>query len=569
MGTVLLDRSQRLDEDAALGDPLGNLRRTEVGEATKSGLHVDKLPAAHRIGQNRWMDPHSFDAIVIGAGHNGLICAAYLARSGVRTALVEARATVGGTAASEPFGGATVNICNCDHATIRSTPIMDELDLARHGLEYIDIDPAQMNMSWEGGPAWSIHHDIDQTLDALAATYPGEVPGYRRYLREALPAARLVLAAAAEPPTPGGLARRLAAARGRGAATLLRWSRRSAGDVIREFFTAEALRGPAMVEGPMVWGVGPQTPGTGLAALVYAMRHAVPLGRPIGGSGQLTEAIRRSFEAAGGTLLVSRRVATISCEGQAVRGVILDDGTELRAHTVVSACNPHDTFLRWLSNPPAAATKMIERWRATPPHEGFESKIDGVLTTPPRLHAFGERYPTEVALIGTTVIAPSMADIERGHRLQSEGRILERPAMLLNVPTVADPSMAPAGMHVLSLEAIYTPYSFTGGWGTLDEPRRWLEQVADISEPGWLETLGEWRAMTPDRYEREFFLPAGHATSFAGGPLAALHSRQPELTRYATPVKGLYLTGAATFPGAGVWGASGRNAAKVILARRG
>ena len=515
------------------------------------------------------MASHTFDAVVIGAGHNGLICAAYLARSGVRTALVEARHTVGGTAASEMFGGATVNICNCDHATIRSTPIMDELSLADHGLTYIDIDPAQMNMSWDGGPAWSIHHDIDQTLDALAATYPGEVAGYRRYLREALPAARLVLAAAAEPPTPGGLARRLAKARGRGAATLLRWSRRSAGDVIREFFTAEALRGPAMVEGPMVWGVGPQTPGTGLAALVYAMRHAVALGRPIGGSGQLTEAIRKSFEAAGGTLLVSRRVETITCEGSAVRGVLLDDGTELRSATVVSACNPHDTFLRWLSNPPAAALGMIERWKATPQHEGFESKIDGVLAVPPRLHAFGDRYPTEVALVGTTVIAPTLTDIERGHQLQAEGRILERPAMLLNVPTIADPTMAPPGVHVLSLEAIYTPYSFVGGWGTLDEPRRWLEQLATISEPGWLETLGEWRAMTPDRYEREFFLPAGHATSFAGGPLAALHSRQPELTRYATAVEGLYLTGAATFPGAGVWGASGRNTAKVILDRLG
>lgn len=567
MRPVLLDRTKGLDEDAAFGDPLSDLRRTKVGEAANSRLHDDNLSVVHAIGQNRCMVPQSFDAVVIGAGHNGLICAAYLARSGVRTALVEARSTVGGTAASELFGGATVNICNCDHATIRSTPIMDELGLADHGLTYIDIDPAQMNMSWQGGPAWSIHHDIDQTLEAIAATYPGEVAGYRRYLREALPAARLVLAAAAEPPTPGGLARRLAGARGRGAATLLRWSRRSAGDVIREFFTAEALRGPAMVEGPMVWGVGPQTPGTGLAALVYAMRHAVPLGRPVGGSGQLTEAIRHSFEAAGGTLLVSSPVTAITCEGAAVRGVLLDDGTELQARTVVSACNPHDTFLRWLSNPPPSATKMIDRWRATPQHEGFESKIDGVLTTPPRLHAFGERYPSEVALIGTTVIAPTIADIEHGHRLQSEGRILDRPAMLLNVPTIADPTMAPPGMHVLSLEAIYTPYSFPGGWATLDEPRRWLEQLATISEPGWLETLGDWRAMTPDRYEREFFLPAGHATSFAGGPLAALHSRQPELTRYSTPVRGLYLTGAATFPGAGVWGASGRNAAQVILER--
>jgi beta-carotene ketolase (CrtO type) len=92
--------------------------------------------------------------------------------------------------------------------------------------------------------------------------------------------------------------------------------------------------------------------------------------------------------------------------------------------------------------------------------------------------------------------------------------------------------------------------------------------VATIAEPGFIDGLGEWRAMTPDRYEREFHLPAGHATSFAGGPLAALLNRQPELTRYETPVEGLYLTGAATFPGAGVWGASGRNAAMTVLTGR-
>jgi phytoene dehydrogenase-like protein len=90
----------------------------------------------------------------------------------------------------------------------------------------------------------------------------------------------------------------------------------------------------------------------------------------------------------------------------------------------------------------------------------------------------------------------------------------------------------------------------------------------NLTEPGFLDTIDDWRAMTPDRYEREFHLPAGHATSFSGGPLAALRNANPELTRYQTPIEGLYLTGAATFPGAGVWGASGRNAALTVLKRR-
>jgi beta-carotene ketolase (CrtO type) len=112
---------------------------------------------------------------------------------------------------------------------------------------------------------------------------------------------------------------------------------------------------------------------------------------------------------------------------------------------------------------------------------------------------------------------------------------------------------------------LYTPYRLRGGWPDSGEPQRWLELFASLCEPGVLDSVVAMRAMTPDVYERQFHLPAGHATSFAGGPLAVFRSRDPELTRYETAVGGLFLTGAATFPGAGVWGASGRNCAAVVL----
>ena len=113
-----------------------------------------------------------YDAVVIGAGHNGLVTAAYLARDGLRTLLVEARSIVGGTAASEAFAGATVNVCNCDHLTFRTTPVIGELGLADHGLRYLDVEPAQHNMTWGSTAIWSHHHDVEATVDSLAAVPP-------------------------------------------------------------------------------------------------------------------------------------------------------------------------------------------------------------------------------------------------------------------------------------------------------------------------------------------------------------------------------------------------------------
>jgi phytoene dehydrogenase-like protein len=182
--------------------------------------------------------------------------------------------------------------------------------------------------------------------------------------------------------------------------------------------------------------------------------------------------------------------------------------------------------------------------------------------------------PTElIARLGgdaqgaTWIVAPAIADIDRGARMLAAGEVLDEPGFIANVPTALDPTMAPADGHVFSLEALFTPYRLQGGWPGSSEPRRWLEAFASLTEGDFLSGLGQWRAMTPDVYETEFHLPAGRATSFAGGPLAALRNRDPELTRYATAVPGLYLTGAATFPGAGVWGASGRNCALVVLRR--
>jgi phytoene dehydrogenase-like protein len=510
-------------------------------------------------------------AIVIGAGHNGLICAAYLARTGLSVLLVEARATVGGCASTVDAIGARVNICSCDHAVFRTTPISEELDLARHGLRYLEVDPAQLSVLHDGGPAWPSFQDVERTIEALALTYPGEVEGYRRYLHAARPVAELVVELANEVPRPGPVLRRLAERRVRGVAHLLWWNRRTVTDVLRSFFSADAVVAPAVVTGPAVWGQSPDGLGTGLGALGYAMKHVAPVGRPVGGSGAVPEAVLAAFEAAGGRLRTGTRVSAILCESGRVRGVELDDGTVVEAPVVVSACDPHATLVTWLRDPPVAARALVDRWRGREQKQGYESKVDAVISVLPSYEQLDDALPERLGfepLHATAVVSPTIEQMAEAHRLMGEGRVAEQPMFLASVPSVLDPTLQVGTDHVFSLETLYTPYRLRGGWAASAEPERWLEVYGRRVQPGFRDGVRRYRTMTPERYEQEFFMPKGYATSFSGGPLAALRGKDPELTRYETPVAGLYLTGAATFPGAGIWGASGRNAARTILARQ-
>jgi phytoene dehydrogenase-like protein len=514
------------------------------------------------------------DAIVVGGGHNGLVCGAYLARAGLSVTVLEAHDSVGGCAATvDALDGARVNICNCDHSLVLSTGIVEELDLGRYGLRYLPVDPVQVSMGWDGRTPWFQFRDPARTVESLRATHRGEADNYRSYLRAAMPVARLILELAGAPPTPGNVARRLLERRGRGAATLLAWSRRSVASVVRSFFSTESLRAPVVATGPAVWGLPPGAPRTGLGALGYAMKHLAGVARPEGGSGGLPAALARSIEDSGGEVRTGARVVEIMAEGDRVRGVRLEDGETVDAEVVVAAADPRTALVRWLARPPAAARSLVRRWHARPPREGYESKVDAVIARRPRLQALDDRLLARLGvtepLIPTMIVSPSLDGIARAHGAMARGEVAERPIFYVNVPSILDGTMRVGDEDVFSLEVLFTPYRLRGGWNGTREPDRWLEAFSSLAVPGFLEGVRRWRAVTPPDYEREFGLERGLAPSFSGTPISTLVGRDRELTRYETPVRGLFLTGAGTFPGAGVWGASGRNAAAVILHRLG
>ena len=174
--------------------------------------------------------------VVVGGGHNGLICAAYLARAGVDTLLVEARDAVGGCASTVSDLGARFNICNCDHTMVRAMPVIDELDLAGHGLEYLEADAGFINVFHDDAPPWAAFHEGDRQLDALAATYPSQVDGYKRYLDDAMAIAKLVVEMARTRPSTGGMTATALRLRAAGAGRLLDWAKHSAQDVFDRYF---------------------------------------------------------------------------------------------------------------------------------------------------------------------------------------------------------------------------------------------------------------------------------------------------------------------------------------------
>ena len=515
---------------------------------------------------------HAVDVVVVGGGHNGLISAALTARSGLSTVLVEARDTIGGCASTVTDLGARFNICNCDHNMIRALPIMDELDLASHGLRYIETEISSIHLAHGETTAWPFFHDPERHLDALGRIHPAWVPQYRRYLDDALPVARLAIDMARTTPSTALMLRRAAGLRGRGARRLLAWSRSSAADVLRSYFDDWRIWMPAVSNGPTVWGVSPETPGTGLAAALYATKHINRTGRPVGGSGALTDAIEASFLAAGGTVITSRMVEQLVTDSGGVCGVCLDDGSTITARAVVAACDPQRVFVDWLDDPtgeqdwPSAAREEIGHWRSQPVHDGYESKIDAVISSLPSYHHADQLREVvgEADLWSpTTVIHPTPEGLADAHRRRTTGDVASLPTMLLNIPSVADADMQLSpDEHVLSLEVLFTPY--THDWSRSEEPARWLELLSGLCESGTLQ-VERWRAMTPDRYEREFQMHRGHTPAYAGSPLATLMGRPRPTTRHRSKVPGLYLGGAAAYPVAGVFGGAGRNAARAVI----
>jgi phytoene dehydrogenase-like protein len=507
-----------------------------------------------------------FDAIVIGAGHHGLACAAYLARAGWAVTVLEARSLVGGCSATEEALGARVNLCNCDHIMVRVNPLLEELDLAAQGLDYLEADPNLCGIGWEGEPPVLVFKDPDRTLEAWRFTHGREGERYRSYLETALPAARLLTAITNAEPRTATILSLIRSAGGKAARTLLSWRSRSLLEVMGSHFDDERLIRPLAAFTTGVWGLPPSAPNTGYGALAYALRHVAGAGRPRGGSGALGEALRSVLESRSGSVRCNARVTSIQPLGDEI-AVSLADGTQLQAPVVVSAICPRRTLLELVDHP--RLSRLKRSLAATAAVDGYQSKIDAVIDQLPQMEAFtpglAARLEMGSPFVPSIAITPSIERIEEMPDLHRRGVIPDPPLMVLNIPSVLDPSMKSGDHHIMSLEVLFTPYQLQGGWHD-GVPTTWIGTFSTIAGGGFPSAIRAWRAMTPPLYERDLHLTRGNPPAFGGSPLDVLLGRKRHLTRYTTPWRGFYLTGAGTYPGGGIWGAAGRNAALRILA---
>jgi len=506
----------------------------------------------------------SYDVTIVGGGHNGLVAACYLAKSGLKTLVLEAREMVGGGAA-------------LDHATgPMAAQVVADLNLARHGLEMITPEARVLALSPEG-KSLCIYNDVSRTVSEIekfsandARSYLEFVNSFSRIGRVLAPLLSMTPPSIDQPTKTDlwHLGKVGLAFRGLGKRDeyrLLRWGPMAVADLVSEWFETELLRATVAARGIHGAFAGPWSAGTSLGLLWQAAMDGSAFGSASyvkGGMGALSQALATAAKAAGAEVRTSARVAQIAGAFTDKPKVVLENGEEIESRVIVSNADPRTTFLK-LVDPidlePGFLLKM-RNYRAP----GVVAKINLALDGLPAFRGVDE--PT-TKLSGRIHIGPEIDYLERAFDASKYGEFSADPYLDISIPSIGDPSLEPAGKHVMSIHVQFAPYKLQqGDWTSRRD--EFASNVIDKLEayaPGVREMIVDSEVITPVDLEEQYGLSGGHI-HHGEQTLDQFFTFRPLIgwAQYRTPLKRLYLCGAGTHPGGGLTGLPGANAAREI-----
>jgi phytoene dehydrogenase-like protein len=518
------------------------------------------------------------DVVIVGGGHNGLACAAYLAKAGLDVVVVEKRDIVGGAATTEePWPGYRVSSASYV-VSLMPPRIVRELDLKRHGYEVSIVTPDYF-VPFPDGTSLTLWGDVSRDSAAIAGFSERDANAYVEFDRYFDHAARLLkdLLFVVPPninvrelPKWAATAGKFRKWSGRDVHEIVRLFTMSAADFLDEWFEDDRVKGALATQAIIGAWAGPMTPGSAYVLMHHWIGeidgHAGAWGWVKGGMGGVSQAMARSAESAGAEIRTDAEVdrIAINASGRAV-GVALLDGTLIRSQRVVSSAHPVTTYLSLIGTErlPGDVVRDVERFRT----RSGSVKLNVALSELPEFPSWEEETSVHRGLVANS---PSIEYLERAWDDAKYGRMSEHPYVEVVFPTAHEPEgLAPDGKHLMLGFAQYGPYELAeGSWddGGRDEfARRVFDGLGEYA-PKLKDSIEQVEVLAPKDIEDRFGLVGGNIMQgeltpdqlFGFRPIAGYGD-------YRTPVGGMYLCGSGTHPGGGVMGVPGRNAASVVL----